>query len=68
MSAEEYRRDALRRALIKTIEYQCKEWDLTQRNVIAVMRDVTEYIGELFLRGNRDANRKPKKDDEQNEE
>lgn len=68
MSAEDYRRDALRRALIRTIEYQCKEWDLTQRDVIATLRDVTEFVGELFMRGNRDANRKPNKDDERKDE
>ena len=69
MSAEEYRRDALRRSLIQSIQYQCKEWDLTQRDVIATLRDVTEYVGELFIQGQRDANRKfPKKDDEPNNE
>ena len=65
MSDEEYRRDALERALINTISYQCKEWDLTQRDVIACLKDVTGRVAELFLRGNRDANRKfPKRDDD----
>lgn len=68
MSAEEYRRDALERALIATIRYQCMEWDLTQRDVLASLTDVKERVAELFIKGQRDANRKPKRDDEPKDE